>query len=143
MPQQLVDQAVANVLRIKYRLGLFDNPYPPQDDNKVALSDDNKKLAKNLAAESFVLLKNKDQLLPISEKIRSIALIGPLANSPWDQLGCWVKNGKEEDSITPLESFRNSSKQNFELIYEPGMPHARSMDKTQIVKAVQLVFSVV
>jgi beta-glucosidase len=108
---------VANILRVKFALGLFENPYTDETAAaKTILSEKNKQIAKEAAAESFVLLQNKNELLPLSKNISSVAVIGPLADAPHDQMGTWVFDGKKENSVTPLTALKEKlgeSKVNF------------------------------
>jgi len=97
--QQTVDEAVRRVLRVKMRLGLFDNPYTPEVPDRFLRPAD-LKTAADLAAESMVLLKNDSTLtLPLKDA-RKIAVIGPLAKNGWDLLGNWLGHGKPEDVVT-------------------------------------------
>jgi len=96
-----IDDAVRRILRVKFRLGLFDPPAPAK-----AGSIEPRTVAQQLAAESIVLLKNEGGVLPLSKAIGKIAVIGPLADSPVDQMGTWVMDGRAEDVVTPLAAFR-------------------------------------
>ena len=100
--QKLVDDAVKNILRVKIKLGLFENPYIQPEAEKQMLNPEFLDHARTVARESAVLLKNDHKTLPLSQKIRSVAVVGPLADAPRDQLGTWVFDGKAENSITPL-----------------------------------------
>ncbi len=103
-----IDRYVANILQLKIKLGLFDHPYTPEDAAaKNILSAENMDVAKQAAIESFVLLQNKNQLLPLSKEIRSLAVIGPLADALHDQMGTWVFDGRKENSVTPLSALKN------------------------------------
>ena len=98
---QTVDEAVRRILRIKFRLGLFDKPYTDQARERAAIfSNANVAAARELAARSLVLLKNDNSVLPLAKTIRSIALIGPLADSRKDMLGSWTGDGIAEDAVT-------------------------------------------
>ena len=99
-----IDQAVRNILRAKFRLGLFEERAAVP--GRALVTDESKAVAQRLAAESAVLLKNEDHVLPLSEAAGSIAVIGPLADSPVDQMGTWVMDGRPEDVETPLASLR-------------------------------------
>ena len=102
-----IDRYVANILRIKFELGLFDHPFTPEDAaEKTILSEKNMAVAKEAASESFVLLQNKNEILPLSKDISSVAVIGPLADAPHDQMGTWVFDGKKENSVTPLTALK-------------------------------------
>ena len=101
----MIDRYVSNILRVKFRLGLFEHPYTDESlAAKTILSDKNKEVAKQMASESFVLLQNKNELLPLSKEINSVAVIGPLADAPHDQMGTWVFDGKKENTVTPYQA---------------------------------------
>ena len=104
--QHMVDQSVRNILALKFKLGLFEHPYVQPEAQKQILNPEFLDHARKIARESAVLLKNRDRTLPLSTKIRSVAVIGPLADSPRDQLGTWVLDGKPENSVTPLAAVR-------------------------------------
>jgi len=104
--QKMVDDAVKNILRVKFKLGLFDNPYIQPAAQKQILNPEFLDHARRVARESAVLLKNENKTLPLNPKMGSVAVIGPLADSPRDQLGTWVFDGKAENSITPLAAIR-------------------------------------
>ncbi|MDE6175750.1 MAG: glycoside hydrolase family 3 C-terminal domain-containing protein, partial [Duncaniella sp.] len=97
--QQTVDDAVRRVLRVKFRLGLFDNPYTPEVPDRF-LRPSSLETAGQLAAESMVLLKNDStQILPFKD-VRRIAVIGPLARDKWDLFGSWCGHGDPETVTT-------------------------------------------
>lgn len=98
--EKLIDELCREVLAVKYRLGLFDDPfrYGSQNQKEAYFRQENLDFARELAAESMVLLKN-EEVLPIAEGTK-IALIGPFADSPRDQLGAWYAAGDPSRSIT-------------------------------------------
>jgi beta-glucosidase len=103
VPLAVVDEAVRRVLRIKFRLGLFENPYTDETlAGRLILRPDFRALALEVAQESMVLLKNEGGILPLSPQTR-LAVIGPLAANQHDMLGCWSLNGRPEDVDTVLE----------------------------------------
>jgi len=103
-----IDDAVRDILKVKYRLGLFDNPYTDPEAGKRILDPSFLDHARTVARQSAVLLKNEDAALPLSEdKIASVAVIGPLADAPRDQLGTWCFDGRAENSVTPLKAIRD------------------------------------
>src|SRR5256885_1571464 len=105
---QTIDEAVRRILRIKFRLGLFDKPYTDEARERAAIfSNANVAAARELAARSLVLLKNDKNVLPLAKTIRSIALIGPLADSQKDVLGSWTGDGVPGDAITLLQGIRS------------------------------------
>ncbi len=132
----MLDEAVANILRIKFRLGLFENPYPPKDDSSILLNEEHLSVARKLAAESIVLLKNDENTLPLRD-IRRLAVIGPLADSPQDQLGCWSMDGDAGDSVTPLAAVRDMLSDDAEIVYQKGLPEARSNETSLFPGAVE------
>lgn len=102
-----IDRYVANILRVKFELGLFEHPYADESlAEKTLLAPENLEVAKQAASESFVLLQNKNQLLPLSSDLKAVAVIGPLADAPHEQMGTWVFDGKKENTITPLAALR-------------------------------------
>jgi beta-glucosidase len=122
----VIDEAVRNILRIKFRLGLFENPYidltKPRPSYKPEFLAD----AQNAAEQSVVLLKNSNNTLPIdTRKIKKIAIIGPLANAKHDQLGTWVMDCDKSRTITPLMAIQEQFGKDFEIIYEPGLKFSR------------------
>jgi len=102
VPQALVDEAVRRVLRLKFRLGLFENPYTDETlADQLILRPDFRELALQVAHESMVLLKNEDNILPLPHTTR-LAVIGALADSPHDMFGCWSLHTHPEDVETVL-----------------------------------------
>ena len=92
-----VDESVRRVLRAKFRLGLFERPYTPVTNEKDRFfRPQSMVVAAQLAAESMVLLKNDNQILPLTNK-KKIAVVGPMAKNGWDLLGSWCGHGKDTD----------------------------------------------
>lgn len=92
-----VDESVRRVLRVKFRLGLFEHPYTPVTNEKDRFfRPQSMAVAAQLAAESMVLLKNDNQILPLTNK-KKIAVVGPMAKNGWDLLGSWCGHGKDTD----------------------------------------------
>jgi beta-glucosidase len=115
LPEARVDAMVANVLRVKLRLGLFEAPYPPGSDPGSPVSPGRRSdpppahraLAREAALRSVVLLRNEGGLLPLdARRLRRVAVIGPLAHEPREQLGTWIFDGDPALSITPLAALR-------------------------------------
>jgi beta-glucosidase len=106
LPQEKIDEAVRRVLRIKFALGLFDRPYTfePARGGRTRPDAADIEFARAVAERSFVLLKNVSSngrtTLPLDPKTRTIALIGPLADSASDMLGCWRARGDTADVVT-------------------------------------------
>lgn len=134
--EKLINEAVANILRVKFRLGLFEHPYVEvKEKQDVFLKDEYLHLARKVASESSVLLKNDNAVLPLSEK-QTIAMIGPLADSPRDQLGTWVFDGDEKDSQTPKMAFEAALGAN--LLYTSGLEYSRDKSEKGFAKAIEI-----
>ncbi len=131
-----LNEFVRNILRIKFRLGLFDNPYTDRSRDDMVLSRSNMTVAKEAAVQSLVLLKNKDGLLPLSKGISKAAIIGPLADAPYEQLGTWIFDGQEMDSLTPLPCLREYLGDE-RIIFAPGLDFSRDKSKEGFAYAVQ------
>lgn len=117
-----LEEAVANVLRIKFRLGLFDDPYARIKDAPVAGTPNALAAAKEAATESFILLKNEGGALPLnSEALAKIAVIGPTADTPAEQLGTWVFDGDPGLSVTPLQAMRDQLDNQAEILHSLGL----------------------
>lgn len=122
--QAQIDEAVLNILRVKYRLGLFDNPYVESGADKILLDPAFLEHARKVARESTVLLKNDSKTLPLNTDISSVAVIGPLADAPRDQLGTWCFDGRGENSVTPLKAIRELLGEN-KVNYVSGLGYSR------------------
>lgn len=102
-----IDRSVTRILRVKFMLGLFENPYADPDQAVcVARSAEHLGLALEAAREGIVLLKNDKGILPLSKKIGSIAVIGPSADDPGNQLGDYTPATPRENVITILDGIR-------------------------------------
>ena len=134
-----IDECVRSILRLKYRLGLFNNPYVPED----IPASGNAELALRVAEESAVLLKNNG-ILPLNDKSQiinhksQILITGPLAHQKKEQLGTWVFDGDTSLSVTPKMAFdfEQSGLSSFDYIYEPGLTYSRDKNPSGIAKAV-------
>lgn len=118
-----IDDRVRNVLRIKFRVGSFENPYFKQKDNFKRYAPASLELAKQAAIKSCVLLKNDNAVLPLNQKSK-IAVIGPLADAPREQLGTWTFDGDKDYSITPLTSLQKQYGK--QVKYASGLVYSRS-----------------
>ena len=130
--QAQIDNACRKVLEAKYKLGLFDDPYRYCDKErfeKEIMTPENRQAAREFAAHSFVLLKNKDQVLPLKTSA-TIALVGPLADSKFNMLGTWSVSGDHSKSITVLEGMKNAGAN---ILYAKG---ANLSDDTALAKRV-------
>ncbi len=129
VPMPAVDDAVRRILRLKWRLGLFDNPFAKSDADKVLLRTDHLDAARELARQSIVLLKNDRHVLPLRKELPSIAVIGPLADNGFDQLGCWQGFGERNDSRTALRGIREAVSRTTRINYVAGLKDTLSSDR--------------
>ncbi|WP_455592436.1 beta-glucosidase BglX [Bacteroides sp.] len=130
-----IDEAVRNILRLKFRLGLFDNPYLTADPS-VKYADRHLAKAKEAAEQSVILLKNENEVLPLTDKVRTVAVVGPMADAPYDQLGTWVFDGEKSHTQTPLNALKEMYADKVRVIYEPGLTYSRDKSASGIAKAV-------
>jgi beta-glucosidase len=102
-----INEAVRRTLRIKFRLGLFEKPYIDEArEAATLLKAEYLTAARQIAARSLVLLKNERETLPISKSLKSIAVIGPLADSQQSMIGSWNGDGRSEDAISLLAGIK-------------------------------------
>ena len=121
LPQTAIDDAVRRILRIKFRLGLFEKPYADEArEQATILSRSNVEAAREVAARSMVLLKNQRGVLPLRKDLRSIAVIGPFADNQQDLLGSWSGDGRKEDAVTLLEGIRRKVPGTTKINYARG-----------------------
>lgn len=119
--ETLLDDAVRRILRVKFELGLFDDPYRYCDEKrerKVIGSKENNEAVLDMAKKSIVLLKNEAQLLPLNKKGQKIALIGALADDKTSPLGSWRIASDDNTAVSVLEGMREYKGN--ELVYEKG-----------------------
>lgn len=121
VPLARIDEAVRRILRLKFRLGLFDRPYVDETrEARLMLAPAHLDAARRAAARSLVLLKNQGDLLPLRKDLRAIAVIGPLADSQRDVLGPWHAAGRAEEAVTLLQGIRAKVGAKTELLYAKG-----------------------
>ena len=107
VPEAVIDESVRRILRAKFRLGLFDQPdIDPTRVDAGFPSPESRQVAREVARETLVLLQNRGDVLPVRPGIRSIAVVGPLADAPHDQMGPHAARGHKEDSVTILQGIR-------------------------------------
>lgn len=117
----LIDRSVSRILRQKFRLGLFENPYvDPDHAAKVSNSEENKELAFQSAREGIVLLKNENDLLPLHKDIQSIAVIGPNADDERNQLGDYTSRIILQNVVTVLEGIKSKVSSDTRITYVKG-----------------------
>ncbi|MGP1452288.1 MAG: glycoside hydrolase family 3 N-terminal domain-containing protein [Segatella oris] len=123
LDMQAIDTSVERILRAKYALGLFDDPYRFLDvkrERREIRSEAVINLARKAAASSMVLLKNDHATLPLSKQTKRIALVGPLANNRAEVMGSWKARGEDNDVVTVLEGIKNKLGSGTEVNYVQG-----------------------
>ncbi|MFU8816934.1 MAG: glycoside hydrolase family 3 N-terminal domain-containing protein [Pseudomonadales bacterium] len=129
IPTAVIDTAVANILRVKFALGLFDNPYTTPAEFPPIGAPQALAVAREAALQSVVLLKNDDRLLPLSAaRLTSLAVIGPLADAPYEQLGTWIFDGDPGMSVTGLQGIRDLVGDGVTVNYVQAMATSRSRE---------------
>lgn len=121
LSQATIDEAVRRILRIKMRLGLFERPFADEArERSVMFSQTHQAAAREIAARSMVLLKNQNETLPLSKTVKSIALIGPLADNQQDMIGSWTGDGKAADAVTLLAGIKGMVSPSTKINYAKG-----------------------
>ena len=122
--EAVIDEAVRNILRVKFVLGLFEHPYVDEAAAaSVQYAPAHLETARKTAEESVILLKN-DGLLPLSSgRIRTILVTGPMADAPHDQLGTWSFDGEKSHTVTPLKALQERFPG--KVVYVPGLTYSR------------------
>ena len=141
VPMAILDDAVRNILRVKQRLGLFDRPARDASRDDTLLAPAALDASRAMARQSVVMLKNDavgtaGPALPLDpEQLNKIAVVGPLADAPHEQLGTWTFDGKKEDSQTPLTALRQALGDD-RVLFAPGLTHSRDRSHDGFAEAV-------
>jgi beta-glucosidase len=134
-----IDTAVANILRAKFRLGLFENPFTNPADLPPIANERSLETAKHAALQSIVMLKNEHNTLPLSaETLNSVALIGPLSDAPYQQLGTWIFDGDLDLSVTPMHAIHSLVGHDLDVRYVRAMENSRSKATEAFDEAVEI-----
>ncbi|PIO48301.1 MAG: beta-glucosidase BglX [[Chlorobium] sp. 445] len=142
--EQTLNAAVRRVLRAKFKLGLFDDPFRYCDverEKATLLNPDHREAAREMARKSIVLLKNDQDLLPLRKDLKTIAVVGGLATAARDMLGEWEMVGRAEDVITPLDGVKKKVSNTTRVLYAKGCEVSRSrqaMSKAGFAEAVRI-----
>lgn len=136
VPVTVVDEAVRRILYVKHELGLFDEPYRKAASTSVAVCAEHLALSREAAQRSMVLLKNENALLPLKPGLKSLAVLGPLADSAIDQLGSWAYDATVDAAITPLSALRERLGAGVQLERALGVADCRTTDTSGIQAAV-------
>ena len=121
--EDLIDESVKRILRVKFMLGLFDDPYrycQKEREQKNIMTDEVRIAALEVAKRSMVLLKNEKNILPLKKTYKRIGVIGPLANSKTHPLGGWSAMGDTVDVTTVLEGLKNYVDKKIDIAYAEG-----------------------
>jgi beta-glucosidase len=125
-----IDEAVRRILRIKFRAGLFDNPYADEArESATLLNPEHQRAAREMAARSLVLLKNERETLPLNTNLRSLAVFGALADSQLDMIGSWSGDGRKEDAVTLLSALRSRLSPRTKINFAKGCEVACATDE--------------
>ena len=132
-----IDSAVKKILQLKWQLGLFDNPYTDASSLPIPVNSQHLQIAKDAAIKSCVLLKNDKNILPLSaDTLQSVAIIGPLADDPYEQLGTWIFDGDSQHSQTCLTAIEQELSGKASTHHVKAMETSRSYDQADFKQAV-------
>ncbi|MGH1362144.1 MAG: glycoside hydrolase family 3 N-terminal domain-containing protein [Calditrichia bacterium] len=132
----LIDGAVRRILQLKFDLGLFKKVSPYKTEAHRPPSKKALQIAKQSALESMVLLEN-DGILPLESNMKSIAVIGPMADDGYEMLGTWNRDGIPEESVTPLAAIRKHDAKKRSIHYAQGLTHSRDKSTSGFPAAVE------
>ena len=121
--EKMIDEAVRRILRLKFKLGLFDNPYAYSDaqrERDKLLAKDHLDAALDVAKKAIVLLKNDRKTLPLPKNLSTLAVIGPLADNQKELLGSWSGAGDPKDVVTLLSGIKAKLTAQTNVLYAPG-----------------------
>jgi beta-glucosidase len=137
-----IDIMVSRILKLKFDLGLFDSPIVESPRSTTHLNSFHLSIAKQAATKSCVLLKNNKQILPLSKNtINTLAIIGPLADDGYEQLGTWAFDGKAKQSITCLSAIKDYVQDSVDVKFAVGMETSRCNHHDGFNEAVQFAQS--
>lgn len=137
--EEVIDESVRRILRAKYRLGLFEDPYrffSNEREQREVKSSRLMEFSRDMARKSIVLLKNDNKTLPLSKDIRKIAVIGPLGNNQNELQGSWKARADAEDVVTVLQGIKNKLP-DAEVTYAKGCDFAGE-DRSGFAKAMKV-----
>lgn len=141
VPLSQIDLMVTRILQLKYSLGLFDNPYTNTADFAPLANGEHLQAAKEAATKSCVLLKNEASILPLSVKnLNNIAVIGPLADDKYEQLGTWIFDGDDHYSVTCLSALKDKINEqtngSAKVHYAKGLATSRTLSEDDFDEAI-------
>ena len=121
--EKTIDKAVRRILTMKYKLGLFEDPYrysDPEREEKYIMTEEHLEFARDFSRKSIVLLKNENKTLPLADDVKSIALIGPMADNQRDLIGSWSAAGDYTKSVTLRQGIINRQGNRTRINYTQG-----------------------
>lgn len=121
--EELISDACRRILRMKFKLGLFDDPFKycnTEREKNLIFTPENRKASLEIARKSIVLLKNENHSLPLDKNLKSIALIGPLADAKPEMIGQWPGKGEEDKAVTLLAGLKSHLPEKTKLVYAKG-----------------------
>ena len=131
--EKYVDEAVRNILRLKFKVGLFEKPYADVTKKECLLCDEHRGIARDAARKSIVLLKNDNKLLPLSKKLK-IAVVGSAASDKEQMYGCWSFTGEWENAVTLVDALK---KEGYDYQYGKVCGEKLPFDKEEMMKTVK------
>lgn len=138
--EEMIDETVRPILRYKFKLGLFDDPYKYSNEareDKWVLNDEHLKTAREMSRKSFVLLKNDDNTLPLNKNLETLGVIGPLADNQRELIGSWSAAGDYTDAITLLNGIEDAVSENTDVLFAKGA-EISGEDRSGFDEAVQV-----
>ncbi|MBN2414570.1 glycoside hydrolase family 3 C-terminal domain-containing protein [bacterium] len=135
---ELIDDAVRRILGVKFRLGLFEDPYTDPAKFPAPLNAGHLAAARKTALQSAILLKNGTGALPLAPEVARLAVFGPMADDPHEQLGTWTFDRNIDDTVTPLQALRDYAGDAIRIDYLPVLEISRSTDRSDFSRAVAL-----
>lgn len=133
----VINKAVSRILALKFHMGLFDHPFVDEREPKqVVASTEHLELAREVARQSIILLKNKNELLPLNKKMKTIAVIGPNADNIYNMLGDYTAPQSESSVVTVLDGIRQKVSNDTHIIYAKGCA-VRDSSKSGFQEAIE------
>ncbi len=137
-----LDELVFAILKLKFELGLFDNPYTNPGHFPHPVNNEHRQVARDAAQRSCVLLKNDHQVLPLSAaELGSVAIIGPLADDGYEQLGTWVFDGEAHHSHTCLQAIHELVGDQVHIRWARGIQNSRCNSQDEYHEAIEIAAS--
>lgn len=121
--EEQINKAVRRILEMKYKLGLFEDPYRYSNvdrEKEMVMTEEHLDAARDVARKSIVLLKNEAQTLPLKKDIKTLAVIGPLADNKKEMIGSWSAAGDWSKSVTLLEGIKAAVSPNTKILFAQG-----------------------